>query len=112
MTTTYTWTITAMDCYPEVDNEQDVVFCAHWTCSGEQIVGGEPLTSSVYSTQAVTVDPAEPFTPYAQLTQDQVLNWVWTSGVDKAVTEAAVAQQIQNLINPPVVTPPLPWATV
>jgi hypothetical protein len=25
-------------------------------------------------------------------------------------TEAAVQQQINNQINPPVVTPPLPWA--
>jgi len=30
--------------------------------------------------------------------------------VDKDVTEEAVAQQIQNQINPPVVTPPLPWS--
>jgi hypothetical protein len=106
--TTYTWTVTAMDCYPEVDGEADVVFTVHWTCAG---VDGE-YSSSVYSTQAVTVDSAEPFTPYDQLTQDQVLNWVWTSGVDKDVTEAAVDQQIQNLINPPVVTPPLPWVTL
>jgi hypothetical protein len=105
--TTYTWTVTAMDCYPEVDGEADVVFTVHWTCAG---VNGE-YSSSVYSTQAVTVDSAEPFTPYAQLTQDQVLNWVWTSGVDKTVTEAAVDQQVQSLINPPVVTPPLPWAS-
>ena len=104
--TTYTWTVTAMDCYPEVDGEADVVFTVHWNLTGTD----EEYSSSVYSTQAVTVDSAEPFTPYAQLTQDQVLNWVWTSGVDKDVTEAAVNQQIQNLINPPVVTPPLPWA--
>jgi hypothetical protein len=29
--------------------------------------------------------------------------------VDQAVTEAAVQQQIDSQINPPVVTPPLPW---
>jgi len=104
--TTYTWTVTAMDCYPEVDGETDVVFTVHWTCSGEE----SGYASSVYSTQAVTVDSAEPFTPYAQLTQDQVLNWIWTSGVDKDATEATVNQQVQNLINPPVVTPPLPWS--
>jgi len=108
MAATFTWAVTAMDCYPEVDGEADVVFTVHWTCSG---IDGE-YSSSVYSTQAVTVDSAEPFTPYNQLTQDQVINWVWTSGVDKEVTEAAVNQQIQNQINPPVVTPPLPWVTV
>jgi hypothetical protein len=31
--------------------------------------------------------------------------------VNKAATEASVAQQIDNQINPPVIMPPLPWAT-
>ncbi len=51
-----------------------------------------------------------PFTPYADLTQDQVLGWIWANGVDKDATEAAVAQQIANAKNPPVVSPALPWA--
>jgi hypothetical protein len=29
--------------------------------------------------------------------------------VDKDATEAAVAAQIENQINPTVVTPPIPW---
>lgn len=107
MATTITWSVTAMDCYPEVDNEQDVVFNVHWTCAGAD---GE-YNASVYSTQSVTVDPAEPFTPYSNLTQEQVLGWIWASGVDKNTTEAAVQQQIENQINPPVVTPPLPWVS-
>ena len=106
MATVITWTVTAMDCYPQADNETDVVFNVHWTCSG---VDGD-YVASVYSTQQVTVDPSEPFTPYSDLTQEQVLNWIWAAGVDKTATEAAVEQQIQNQINPPVVTPPLPWA--
>ena len=106
--TTYTWTVTQMDAYPQADGEQDVVFNVHFTCAGTD----DTYNASVYNTQQVTVDSAEPFTPYDQLTQDQVLGWVWTSGVDKDVTEAAVAQLIENQINPPVVTPPLPWASV
>jgi hypothetical protein len=96
-----------MDCYPQVDNETDVVFNVHWTCAGTD----GTYSASVYNTQAVTVDEEEPYTPYDQLTEEQVLDWIWTSGVDKDATEAAVEQQIQNQINPPVVTPPLPWAT-
>jgi hypothetical protein len=107
MATTITWNISQMDCYPEVDGEQDVVFTVHWQCNGTD----GTYSGSVYSTQAVTVDPDEPYTPYADLTQEQVLNWIWEGGVDKDATEAAVEQQIQNQINPPVVTPPLPWAT-
>ena len=106
MATTYTWTITAMDCYPQVDNETDVVFNTHWTCSGTD----GTYNASVYSTCAVPLAGEGTFTPYADLTQEQVLGWIWANGVDQNATEAAVEQQIQNLINPPVVTPPLPWA--
>ena len=107
MTTTFTWTVTQMDAYPQFDGDTDVVFNVHWTCAGTD----GTYSASVYNTQAVTVNPDEPYTPYADLTQDQVLNWVWEAGVNKDVTEAAVQQLIDNQINPPVITPPLPWAT-
>ena len=97
-----------MDCYPQEGSLTDVVFNVHWTCSGTD----GTYNGSVYSTCSVTLDPSAPYTPYAQLTQAQVLGWIWTSGVDQTATEAAVEQQIQNQINPPVVTPPLPWVTI
>jgi hypothetical protein len=103
--TNITWTVTAMNCYPTVGSETDVVFTVHWTCSGTD----GTYTSSVYSTCSVPTPADGSFTPYDQLTQDQVLGWVWANGVDKDATEAAVQQQIDNQINPPVVTPPLPW---
>jgi hypothetical protein len=104
--TTITWTITAMDCYPHADGQADVVFTAHWTCSGTD----GTYNASVYSTCAVPAPTGSAFTPYDQLTQDQVLGWIWANGVDKTATEAAVQTQINNQINPPVVTPALPWA--
>lgn len=107
---TMTWDVTAMDCYPQADNETDVVFNVHWTCAGSQVSGGKTYTGSVYSTCSVPLSGAGPFTPYDQLTETQVLGWIWANGVDKFATESAVATQIANAINPPVVTPPLPWS--
>jgi hypothetical protein len=104
MTTTYNWSVTAMDAYPHADGQADVVCTVHWTCAGTD----GTYNASVYSTCAVPA-PTTNFTPYANLTQEQVLGWIWADGVDKAVTEAAVQQQIDSQINPPVVTPPLPW---
>jgi hypothetical protein len=106
MTAQINWSVTRMDCYPQVGSETDVVFTVHWTCSGTQ----DTYSGSVYSTCSVPTPTGEAFTPYDQLTQDQVLGWIWANGVDQTATEAAVNQQIQNQINPPVVTPPLPWA--
>ena len=105
MTATITWSVIAMDAYPQAEGQTNVVFTVHWTCAGVQ----DTYQASVYSTCNVTYSSGTPYIPYAQLTQDQVLGWIWASGVDKAATEAAVQQQINNQINPPVVTPPLPW---
>ena len=108
MAITNTWAVVQMDAYPEADGETDVVFNVHWTITGTD---GE-YTGYVYGSQGVPLDPDAPFTPYADLTQEQVIGWVQDAmGAEQAAAyEANVAQQIENQINPPVVTPPLPWA--
>jgi hypothetical protein len=106
MTATTNWTISQLDCYPQADGHTDVVVTAHWQCTGTQDV----YTGSVYSTCSFPAPEGGNFVPYDQLTQEQVLIWCWANGVDKDATEAAVQQQIDNQINPPIVQPPLPWA--
>jgi hypothetical protein len=49
------------------------------------------------------------FTPYDQLTQEQVLGWCWANGVDQTAVEAEVTAQLANQVNPLTTTPPLPW---
>jgi hypothetical protein len=107
MTTQITWSITALDCLPQTAEGQDYVVTAHWTCAGTD----GTYNASVYSTCSFPVVQGESFVPYADLTQQQVLGWCWANGVDQAATEAAVEQQIQNQINPPITSPALPWAT-
>ena len=106
MSTVITWNISVLNCIPQTAEGADYVVTAHWQCTG---VDGA-YTGQVYSTCSFPVVQGA-FTPYDQLTQDQVLGWIWANGVDKAATEAAVEQQIQNQINPPIVSPPLPWVT-
>ena len=107
MSTTYTWAVVQMDAYPEADGETDVVFNVHWTLTGSD----GTYIGSVYGSQSVTIDPDAPFTPYADLTEAQVIGWVQDAlGAEQVTTlEENVAQQINNQIVPPVVTPPLPW---
>jgi len=107
MATVINWNISVLNCIPQTAEGADYVICCHWQCNG---VDGQ-YNGSVYSTCSFPVVQGENFTPYNQLTQDQVLGWIWANGVDKAATEAAVEQQIQNQINPPIVSPPLPWVT-
>jgi len=104
------WVIEQMQCAPQQDGETDVVVTACWRCNGEQVDGENTYTGTVYGSCGFTYTGGD-FTPYDQLTQDQVLGWCWSSGVDKDATEANVQTQIDNQINPPVVILPLPWAS-
>ena len=110
MNPTITWAIEWMQCYPQAEGEVDVVFNVGWRCNGILVDGDKTYTGTVYSTQAVTYVAGSPYTAYADLTQDQVLGWIWAAGVDQFTTEAAVVNQIAMQINPPVIQPPLPWA--
>ena len=111
MSATITWVIEWMQCIPQDGQYSDVVITAGWRCNGAETANAVDYTSTVYGTCSFS-QPAEggSFTPYANLTQDQVLGWCWANGVDQAATEASVQTQIDNQINPPVIQPPLPWA--
>jgi len=107
MNNTYAWVIEAMDCKPQEDGQTDVVITVHW----RQNATDGTYNATVYGTVGLTYTPGSPFTPYADLTQDQVIGWVQdVLGPDQVIAlEANVTAQIEAQINPPVVTPPLPW---
>jgi hypothetical protein len=99
-----TWAIEWLRTTPTTATPPEYVISCGWRCTGTD---GQ-YTGTVYSSCSFTQE-SDTFTPYADLTQDQVLGWVWSSGVNKDATEAAVAGQIEAQINPPVIQPPLPW---
>lgn len=103
------WQVTNLDCRVQEDNLSDVVYCVHWRVSKTEVDGDKTYSASVYSTCSVPGPNPASFVPYDQLTQEEVLNWIWANGVDKAATEAAVQQQIELQKHPVVVSPPLPW---
>ena len=99
--TTYTWTIA--QCEHEVATGGITV--AHWRVSA---VDGD-YSASAYGTAGFTPDPeAEGFIPYADLTEADVLVWVWAS-VDKDETEANLVNQIDAQKNP-VTAAGTPWS--
>lgn len=102
--TVITWQIERLDCKPVEGALTDVVVTAYYRCTG---VDGDYI-GSVYGSCTLPA-PEGDFTPYADLTLDQVLGWCWASGVDKDAAEAAVQSQIDSQINPPIVSPALPW---
>ena len=97
---TTTWSIAQLD----RNAANGGVTVAHWRV---EAVDGD-YSASAYGSAGFTPDAsAADFVPYDQLTEDVVLAWVWGS-VDKAETEASLAQRIEAKKNP-VTLNGLPW---
>ena len=101
---TILWLIERLLTKPVEGSNTDVVITADWRCNGSQ----ENYSGTCYGSCSFA-PPTGSFTPYADLTEQQVLDWCFANGVDKSAIEANVTAQIQNQINPPVVSLPLPW---
>ena len=101
---TILWLIERLLTKPVDGSNTDVVITADWRCNGSQ----ESFSGTCYGSCSFA-PPSGSFTPYDQLTEAQVLDWCFANGVDQAAIEANVTAQIQNQIDPPVVSLPLPW---
>jgi hypothetical protein len=108
MATTYNWVINQMDTKPQEGQLIDVVVVVHWTRTAEQFVGAEPILVSSYGTMGCTTPSSTDFTAYPDLTYDQVCSWL-DAGLDVSEIDLGLYQQIQNIVNPPVIVLPLPW---
>ena len=104
---TILWLIERLLVKPTEGSLTDVVITADWRCNGTD----ETYSGTCYGSCSFA-PPTGSFTPYEDLTQEQVLQWCYENGVDKNAIEANVTLQIENQINPPVVTLPLPWVPV
>lgn len=112
MSISYTWSINQLTAYPTYESQTDVVFNVTWSYRG---VDSNGVGSSRGGKTEVTYTAGSPFTPFAQLTEAQVLGWVQPTITPEQMTEieAGIAGDIswqiaQAIANNPV-TPPLPW---
>jgi hypothetical protein len=101
---TILWIIERLLVKPTEGSLTDVVITADWRCNGSQ----ESFSGTCYGSCSFQ-PPSGSFTPYDQLTEQQVLDWCFANGVDQKAIEANVSLQIENQINPPIIAPPLPW---
>jgi hypothetical protein len=106
MSITYEWSFPEMDVAPSDGGKTNVVKVIHWRYAATD----GAYTAEAYSTAAMP-DAGEPFTDYADLTEEIVSGWVIRSLGKQGLAdmEANLAMQIQNKKTPPVVPMLPPW---
>lgn len=120
MAATFEWKVSSIACYPQVGDKTNVVFTIYWSCTGVE----NGYSSFVERNTRVSYKEGDPFVEYNQLTQEQVLTWVWnevaqtikgTNGqpntdiTRKESTELEIQNDINKQITPPVIFNSLPW---
>lgn len=103
-----TWTIEQMQCFPQHEGKQNVVYVVNWLLTGTQ---GDH-TVHIYNTANLEYAPGSPYTEYASLTAEQVIGWVKASlGQDKVREyEARLDEELAAKAAPQLITTGLPWA--
>jgi myo-inositol-hexaphosphate 3-phosphohydrolase len=97
----YQWNVVQMDRL----TSDGFVVTVHYTVNA---VDGD-YTASTYGTVGYTEQPDEQYTPYAELTETQVVGWVQES-LGKDTVEASLAANIEAQKNP-VQESGVPWAS-
>lgn len=103
--TIFNWQITSMPSYAQIDGESDVVFQVNWSCGAYE----DRLSATTTGTVPVAYTAGSTFTPYLDLTEEQVWGWINPS-IERSEVEANLQAMIDAQKTPIVVTPPLPWA--
>ena len=105
--TIYNWEIDKLTT-ETINGYSDAVTVAYWKC---YLSHGDIY--ACINSKTILPPPHSPFTPYGDLTQDQVLGWCWSNGVNKTSVEHLVQLQVDSQMNPqPEVVPSnpdLPW---
>jgi hypothetical protein len=106
--TNFTWKIDNLKVYSEYENQQNVVFRVFYSCKGID-ADNEDMYSVWTSRIRLPITVNENFTPFDQLTEQQVLDWIWTNGVDKTDIESKVQIDIDYKKAPVIKDLPTPW---
>lgn len=109
MATTYDWNCTTVDCYPTDGEYTDVVYNVHWIVTGTSDTldpQGNAYTATSIGTQTVSTDDITDFTPFADLTNADVVAWTKAAMGAEQVTalETNLDSQIALEITPTSVT--------
>ena len=109
MATTYDWNCRTVDCYPTDESYTDVVYNVHWIVTGTSDTldpDGNAYTATSIGTQTISTDDITDFTPFADLTNADVVAWTKEAmGADQVTAlEANIQSQIDLEITPTSVT--------
>lgn len=103
---TYKWTIPAVEKQFILNGLADVITEVHWRYIGKDENG---ITGQVYGSQKLNEPNSELFTPYSEISEEDVIKWL-ESNIDVEDIKKSVISQIESITNPSKETSSPPWS--
>ena len=108
MSITFNWSISKMQVIPVQDSKTNVVVKAEWLLRAVD----DNNNAASFASGICSFSLGDTFTPYEELTEQQVLNWCFALENFKINTEAQVTEQIARQLVQKATEPALPWVQV
>jgi hypothetical protein len=107
MAIAYDWIIQQLAVKPHQGDLSEVVVLVNWRLRATQ----GSFVADAYGQVALGPPSPASYTPYAELTEDMVVEWVQSELGEESVAamDLSLAGQIERMENPPIITPALPW---
>jgi hypothetical protein len=111
METNFQWVISQLNCAVESEGLPNVINVIHWRYNATKVEGDKTYFAETYGASSVAQPNPQNFTPYEDVTEQEIINWleqILPIDAMQSSLEANIALQI----NPVEVTLPLPWVSV
>jgi hypothetical protein len=103
------WYINQLMCVPQDGDLKDFVVNVNWTRKANETINDVEYFASYNSAESFSKDDVTNFIPYEDLTYDIVCAWLDAS-IDVAALDLNLDAQIENQVNPPIISLPLPFS--
>ena len=111
MKTNFQWVISQLNCAVESEGLPNVINIIHWRYNASQVDGDKTYFSGTYGASSVAQPNPQNFTPYADVTEQEVINWL-EEILPVEDMQLSLENNIALQINPVEVILPLPWDSV
>lgn len=110
--TNFKWSIVSIPSYSNEFGKDNVVFQVNWECRATEVNADVIPKYFALSSGSVpvTYNANSSFTPYDELTEEQVWGWV-NSFINREEIETNLQKMIEEQKSPKIINDELPWLT-
>ena len=108
METNFQWVISQLNCAVESEGLPNVINTIHWRYNATKVEEDKTYFAETYGASSVAQPNPQNFTPYEDVTEQEIINWLEQILPIEAM-QSSLEANINLQINPVEVTLPLPW---